>query len=194
MHSWHRFGSFVQAFLALEFLIATPRFVDDLFSADRDQDGDHEFAGPAGVARCVRRVIRLLGWELDPKKSVQHASTTTMLGVCVAAWPGSIVFWIGREKLEKWLKCIDNALESGFLRPAEAKRLAGRLSWGNSVVFGRGARAYLAALHWAPRAVQAQGRPGGQGWRLAPEIPYLCAERLIAFRTLIWALSVRSGV
>ena len=46
----------------------------------------------------------------------------------------------------------------------------------------------------APRAVQAQGRPGDQGRRLAPEIPYLCAERLIAFRTLIWALSVRSGV
>ena len=148
VHSWHRFGSFVQAFLAQEFLIATPRFVDDFFSADREETDQHELAGPAGSANRTRQVIGLLGWELDPKKAVQDTPCTTVLGVCARAWPGAIAFWIGDEKREKWLKCIDCALESQCLRPAEAKRLAGRLGWGGYVVFGRGARAYLSALHW----------------------------------------------
>ena len=42
---------------------------------------------------------------------------------------------------------IDDALRTGRLAPSRASKLAGKLSWGGSAVFGRGCRCYLAPLY-----------------------------------------------
>ena len=140
--SWHRLGSFIQALLAIEFFIAYPRFVDDLFSADAVARHAGGFAGPEGTAACAQRVIELLGWELHPEKRVRATPEAVILGVVVRAVPGWLIFSICAEKVAKWLACVTRALREDFLSPAEAKRLAGRLGWGGSVVFGSDARAY----------------------------------------------------
>ena len=145
----------MQALVARELLVAYSRFVDDLFSADRAGEGRFEFTGPAGAAECAQRLIELTGWELETAKRVRAAAEATMLGVDVSAVPGALIFRIGPLKRDKWLETIKTALREDFLRPGEAKRLAGRLGWAGTVVFGRGARAYLSALHW-----HAHGRSG----------------------------------
>ena len=148
VYSWHRLGSFFQALLARELLVSYPRFVDDLFSADRVRPGRDAHAEAENAAKSAQELIQLTGWELEPAKRVRCATEATMLGVEVFSCPGELVFEIGATKREKWLETIRAALRSDSLRPSEAKRLAGRLNWAGSAVFGRGSRAYLAALHW----------------------------------------------
>ncbi|MCP4517765.1 MAG: hypothetical protein GY824_21375, partial [Delftia sp.] len=148
VHSWHRLGSFFQAMLARDLFVAYPRFVDDLFSADSCLDAASALTGPVGTAHCAEQLLGLTGWVLEPSKRVRGATSTTILGVDVSARSGEIIFQIGPAKQQKWLDTIQEALQSDALRPAEAKRLAGRLNWAGSAVFGKGARAYLAALHW----------------------------------------------
>ena len=148
VYSWHRLGSFLQALLARELYIAYPRFVDDLFSADQAGPNSGNLTGPEGTAHCAEQLLCLTGWELKPAKRVRNVTSATMLGVETAAAPGELIFTIGPQKRDKWLDEISKALEADFLRPSDAKRLAGRLNWAGSAVFGKGARAYLAALHW----------------------------------------------
>ena len=137
-------------------------------------------AGAAGASRVTRFVIEtLLGWELDEEKRVSSAESAEVLGVTVAvinepvrhcrAPPGrlgggrvvgrlassvaqeqALAFSIPPEKVAKWRGSIEQVLQSGQLSPAGAAKLAGKLGWGASAVFGRGARVYLAPLfHWS---------------------------------------------
>ena len=78
----------------------------------------------------------------------RSASQMTVLGVEAKACLEGVWFWIGDVKKAKWLEQIRDALRSGCLAPAEASKLAGRLSWGATAVFGRGARVFLAPLFW----------------------------------------------
>ena len=57
-----------------------------------------------------------------------------------------LVFRVGRDRAIKWQIVIRGHLQSGDMLPSQARKLAGKLSWGSSAVFGRGARAYLAPL------------------------------------------------
>ena len=62
----------------------------------------------------------------------------------------AMVFSIPPEKAAKWQASIEDVLRAGRLTPADAAKLAGKLGWGASAVFGRGARVYLAPLfHWS---------------------------------------------
>ena len=149
--AWHRFGSAVQALLAAIFLVAYPRFVDDFFGGDAAaaMPAEHAFASAPGAAALARKIIvDLLGWSLDNSKAVAEATQMTVLGVMAKACLEGIWFWIGDEKKEKWLEQIRRALRSNALSPAEAAKLAGRLSWGATAVFGKGARVFLAPLFW----------------------------------------------
>jgi len=61
-----------------------------------------------------------------------------------------MIFSIPPEKAAKWQASIEDVLRAGHLTPADAAKLAGKLGWGASAVFGRGARVYLAPLfHWS---------------------------------------------
>ena len=153
VHAWHRVGAAVQCILANLFAVVYARYVDDLFSLDAVEDGITDsascFIGPTGTARLARFVIQdLLGWDLDEEKRVTDARTFVALGVEVSFEDdsGTLVFRVGEERASKWQATICYFLRAGEMLPSEARKLAGKLSWGGSVVFGRGARAYLAPL------------------------------------------------
>ena len=153
VHAWHRLGAAVQCILANLFLVVYARYVDDLFSLDEVEQPDFrsEFIGPTGTATLARRVIQeLLGWELDAEKAVTDANVFVALGVQVEYVDGSgvMIFRVTKERVAKWKNEIESCLLSHCMWPSQARKLAGKLSWGASYVFGRGARVYLAPLFY----------------------------------------------
>jgi len=145
VHAWHRFGAAIQNILANVFAIAYPRYVDDLFGLDVAEDSQ----GAADTAALSNWIIEdLLGWELDSEKAESNVSKFRALGVDIAIdeAEAQMIFCIGEDKAEKWKEQITEVLQSERLTPAEASKLAGKLSWGATAVFGRGARVYLAPL------------------------------------------------
>ena len=153
VHAWHRVGAAVQCILANLFLVVYARYVDDLFSLDEVEQPDlkSEFIGPTGTATLARRVIQeLLGWELDAEKAVTDANVFVALGVQVEHVDGSeaMIFRVTEERVAKWRIEIESCLLSHCMLPSQARKLAGKLSWGASYVFGRGARVYLAPLFY----------------------------------------------
>ena len=146
---WDRFGLAVQGILARLFYLLYLRFVDDMFAGDtaaESSPGDGDvFVGPAGAARLARIVISdLLGWELDAGKAVTEGASAVILGVGVHFDDARqlIIFTLEAERVEKWCAEIREALQRRSLSPAQAQKLAGKLSWGATAVFGRGARVY----------------------------------------------------
>jgi len=155
VHAWHRFGAAVQLILANVFAVAYPRYVDDMFSVDACEDG----SVPAETAALADWVIQdLLGWELDPDKGEVDAEEFRALGVDVTVHEQTdhIQFTIGDDRSSKWRAEIEHILWSERLSPSQASKLAGKLSWGATAVFGRGARVFLAPLfHHAARSTSA---------------------------------------
>ena len=151
--AWHRFGAAIQQVLARLFCLVYARYVDDLFVADavisNDQTDPATLVEPHGAAELARWVVQdLLGWELDAEKAVSGANEFTALGVDVQfdEHDRELVFRVGSQRLSSWRKEIEECLRREMLAPSHAKKLAGKLSWGSSMVFGRGARVYLAPL------------------------------------------------
>ena len=125
------------------------RFVDDLFGADVAISNAPPLATPAGASEVAREVVEdLLGWELDATKRVSDSNSAPVLGVEVEIdSPGQALHLeVGAAKLAKWDLQSRAILKRNALHPAEAKKLAGRLNWGASSVFGRAARVHLAPL------------------------------------------------
>ena len=150
---WDRFGLAVQAILARIFALVYLRFVDDLFAGDQlvelPSTSRPTWVGPAGSANLARAVLSgLLGAKLDDAKAVTAEPSARILGVEVSFCDDAqeIEFQIGPDKLELWSGQIRTALTHGVLQPAEAQKLAHRLSWGACAVFGKGARVPLAAI------------------------------------------------
>ena len=154
VHAWHRLGGCCAVvFWPTCFLGFYARYVDDLFSLDEVEQPDFksEFIGPTGTATLARRVIQeLLGWELDAEKAVTNANVFVALGVQVEYVDGSgaMIFRVTKERVAKWRNEIESCLLSHCMWPSQARKLAGKLSWGASYVFGRGARVYLAPLFY----------------------------------------------
>ena len=162
VHAWQRVGAAFQAILLRLFSIVYPRFVDDFFGIDAEQA--HEWGDSAvGAASLARFVIQdLLGWRLDPNKAVTAALSFVALGVRVSvdATTKCLNFVVPSDKCAKWLAEIAEVLRAQRLTPAHAQKLAGRLSWGATAVFGKGARVYLAPLfrHSAGRSTRISKR------------------------------------
>jgi hypothetical protein len=145
VHAWHRFGAAIQTILANVFAIAYPRYVDDLFGLDAI-DAEHT---PEETAAFTEWFIQdLLGWELDSEKRESNAKTVRALGVDVEILESEhqLRFSIGEDRAQAWSEQIRDILQCQRLSPAQASKLAGKLSWGATAVFGRGARVYLAPL------------------------------------------------
>ena len=153
VHAWHRLGAAVQCILANLFLVVYARYVDDLFSLDEVEQPDlvSDFIGPTGTATLARQVIQeLLGWELDAEKAVTNANVFVALGVQIEYVDRSqtMIFRVTEERAAKWRVEIQGYLLSQRMLPSQARKLAGKLSWGASYVFGRGARVYLVPLFY----------------------------------------------
>ena len=59
-----------------------------------------------------------------------------------------MIFRVTEERAAKWRVEIQGYLLSQCMLPSQARKLAGKLNWGASYVFGRGARVYLAPLFY----------------------------------------------
>ena len=143
--SWHRVGDAFQRILLRLFAVVNPRFVDDHFGVDEEDDAE-TLVSPVAVADLCRWVIQdLLGWQLDEDKAVTAAPSAVVLGVLVSFEDSSetAVFEVPADKSTKWRSEIASVLEHGILTPAAARKLAGKLSWGATVVFQRSARVFL---------------------------------------------------
>ena len=154
VHAWHRLGAAVQCILANLFLVVYARYVDDLFSLDEvgtTRLQCRKFIGPTATATLAREVIHgLLGWELDAEKAVTNANVFVALGVQIEYVDCSqtMIFRVTEERAAKWRVEIQGYLLSQCMLPSQARKLAGKLKWGASYVFGRGARVYLAPLFY----------------------------------------------
>jgi len=148
VHAWQRVGAAFQAILLSLFSIVYPRFVDDFFGTDAEHAHDWS-SSEVNASSLARFVIQdLLGWRLDPQKAVAAACSFVALGVHVSvdAAAKCLNFVVPSDKCAKWLEEISAVLHCQQLTPAHAQKLAGRLSWGSTAVFGKGARVYLAPL------------------------------------------------
>ena len=152
--------------------------MDDLFGADRMISHAPFLATPAGATEVAREVIEdLLGWELDATKRVSDSNKAPVLGVDVEIDSSgqALHLEICPGKLAQWASQIRGILMRNVLHPAGAKKLAGRLSWGASSVFGRAAR-----VHLAPLFKQASGTSSALSGRVK--------------RSLLWWLRFLSSV
>ena len=93
----------------------------------------------------------LLRFPLGPKKTPVPAATVDILGIEVAMLPAadsSAAMWMrpDAKKLIFWADQVQAALDAGSLTMREAAKLAGRLSFGVSAVWGEAARRRLRSL------------------------------------------------
>ncbi len=151
----------MQAILALLFAAVFLRFVDDLHGLDYSTPGDEDWplAGPAGASGVARSVVTdLLGWQLDSCKSIQDSLRAEILGVDVHVdvETASLVFEVPDEKRSKWRTEVEGILARNYLTPSSATKLAGRLSWGSSAVYGRACRVHLAPLYQHARGASSR--------------------------------------
>jgi hypothetical protein len=63
------------------------------------------------------------------------------LGVQVVINDSTISISVSNDKITQWIQEITSILRIGKLSPALAKKIAGKLQWGATEVFGKGARA-----------------------------------------------------
>ncbi len=156
VYSWERVGHALRAIVAVLLLLPYCRYVDDWFALDRVVEPEARgrqwhWATPEGAAEIGRLFLdELLGWPLDPAKRSVDAESAVILGVSVSfdELAQALVFAIPDSKAAKWAEAVAECLREGTMSPAQAGKLAGRLSWGASAVYGRGARVYLAPLFW----------------------------------------------
>ena len=158
MYGWERLGSALTAVLHMVGIPAL-RYVDDLFFAVPSCMGDV-------AKKCLVEAISLLGYHLEPSKTEGPASLMTILGVQIKVRPHSVVLAPDPLKAAKWIRDLQEALATNSLPPSQAAKMAGRLNFAASSVFGKLGSAHLrplyARLHHSGRS--APGSP------LNPEI------------------------
>ena len=89
----------------------------------------------------------LLGWSLDEAKS-QTGTTITLLGLEVSMQAALSHWRLSHDKAKAWVADLSRFLEQDRLTPAESSKLAGRMAFLNTHVFGRLGRALLRPIIW----------------------------------------------
>ena len=97
--------------------------------------------------RCFVRLVRLiLGPDSVSDDKTACGSTLCVLGVDITISNKGFRCRPSRDKAERWRNMIVEALECDKLRPGDASKLAGRLSWACSQLFRKFGRAMLRVL------------------------------------------------
>jgi len=137
-HAWERIGAAI-AHIAVYFLrIPVLRYVDDYFGPERPDCLDH-------AMKCFARLVRtLLGPDAIADRKLECGASLCILGVDICMSDRGFQCRPAAQKIPGWLTTIDEATASGGrLMPGTASKLAGKLSWGCSVLFRRVGRAML---------------------------------------------------
>ncbi len=84
-----------------------------------------------------------MGEDAIADRKLGFGNPLTVLGVQIEIADEGVKFWPAPEKVQKWLECIEAALEQGFLVSVDASKLSGRLQWASQYAFRRLGRALL---------------------------------------------------
>lgn len=93
--------------------------------------------------RCLVRLIRLLLGPTAVDQKFACGTSLCVLGVDHTISAESLQCRPSAAKVQRWLRRIERALDEDILRAGDAGKLAGKLSWGSSKLFGRFGRALL---------------------------------------------------
>ena len=100
-----------------------------------------------GLSCFARIVTCLLGKGSVAEDKLESGESLCVLGVQVAMSAAGFNLRPAQTKVEKWLCLMKSAIDQKLLRPGEASKMAGRLSWGVSHMFKRIGRATLRPIH-----------------------------------------------
>ena len=137
VYNWERIGALLAAIIVGVLKICLFRYVDDMFAPEREASMQHAMG-------CITRIIRLLmGPTSVEDRKVECGRELVILGVsCIPSAEG-MSFFPDKAKVDKCLKVICEALESGIMHAGVAQKLAGRLSWAQTHMFHKLGRAML---------------------------------------------------
>ena len=98
--------------------------------------------------QCFERVVScLLGVGAIAEGKLECGATLCILGVQIVLAASRFTMRPAQTKVDKWMWALKSALDQGILRPGDAIKMAGRLSWGVTHMFKRIGRAMLRPIH-----------------------------------------------
>ena len=118
-------------------------------------DDTHLIEPASSAKECsamFREVVKLLGWDLDPDKSIPMSKRVRSLGCVLSIGDGEVQWALTAEKSAQWSEDIRASLCAGRLSREAAGRMWGRLSFASQRVFGRVGRAALRPIGMAQAA------------------------------------------
>ena len=119
-------------------------YVDDVFMADLRSSASQ-------AKRTFRKVAELIGWSLDPEKSEGMCECIKVLGCAATVVPQGLKWRLADRKSQEWTEQLEGCLREGRLSSGVASKVAGRLNFAMSRVFGRIGRAWIRPLLWRQR-------------------------------------------
>lgn len=142
VYAWDRLGEALTAILREVFLFPASRYVDDLFMPT--------WASTSSSSRNILlQVIEIFGAVLSPEKTPAPSRSMPVLGVLVSLESGEVSLQIEPERTLFWLKELRRLVTVS--RPVHmrdlASRMAGRLEFACSAVWGAFPRARLGGLY-----------------------------------------------
>ena len=159
VHAWHRVGwlltlcaavtacdsrflagSLLKAIARRKLRLAMHHYVDDYFAADRQESIE---VATDVFARLVRACM---GDSALQAEKLEHGNPLVILGVEVSFTLKEACFWPAPDKVAKWIKLINAALETGNLEMGTASKLAGKLQWSTQSIFRKIGRAMIRPL------------------------------------------------
>ena len=137
VHAWERVGALICTIARRALRLPVHRYVDDYFGFERPSLVKHSM-------ECFARLVRLLlGQSAIANKKLECGPDLTILGVEVVMDASGYKCRPSREKANKCMAVMRNALVDGTLKGGCALKLAGRLSWAGQFLFHRVGRAML---------------------------------------------------
>ena len=117
------------------------RYVDDFFTAEREESAAH-------AMMCFARFVRmLLGVTAIEAKKLDYGPEMEILGVILFLSIDGYTCKPAARTVCKCLAVINDALRDGMLTSGQAQKLAGRLCWATQHLFNRLGRAMVRPIY-----------------------------------------------
>ena len=157
--AFHRVGAMIAAIVRRIWKAPMARYVDDCFSANRDDIGWTSM-------RCLDVVTELMGFHLDAMKSANDLLEMTVLGEMISILMASrqVSVRVAKEKAEKWTRELDELLQQGVCEAHKASQFAGRFAHTVGQAANRIGKAFIRP--WYAQATASMARGAISPWLL----------------------------
>ena len=137
VQAWQRIAAAV-TFLARTILaLSVFCYVDDYIGVDRPECVEH-------AMQCMARLVRaIFGFSAVAARKLDFGPSLVALGILITPSAEGYSCSVAKEKAQKYIQTIADALAANELHPGAARKLAGRLSWASQFIFRRLGRAML---------------------------------------------------